>query len=141
MKQQAVLERESGSAAIKENMYPLAALYGYKSDSNPYYKDKRLLEIIMKAGDALIEDADDIGKWEFRKKDGSTWGPIHMPWTYSRWIRSYSQIHEDMPSDPQTGMDRCAKRLGIPVSPKVNFIAFIIFPPIMPWGSTSPGRY
>ena len=67
-------------------MFPLAVLYSSPSPENKYYKDKNLLEIIMKAGDALIQDMDQKGQWVFRKKDSSTWGMIWMPWTYSRWI-------------------------------------------------------
>ena len=74
-------------------MYPLAVAYACKDKPNPYYKDSKLLEVITKAGDALIEDADENGKWEFRKKDGSTWGKIHQPWIYSRWMRAYMLIH------------------------------------------------
>ena len=80
-------------------MYPLAVAYARQMPGNKYYKDPALLEIIMKAGDALIEDADKNGQWVFRKKDGSTWGNIYMPWTYSRWIRSYALIRDDMPAD------------------------------------------
>ena len=80
-------------------MYPLAVAYAHQSDGNSYYKDAKLLEVIMKAGDALIEDADEKGQWVFRKKDGSTWGKIWMPWTYSRWARSYTLIKKDMPDD------------------------------------------
>ena len=39
-------------------MYPLAVAYSYEGAGNKYYKDPQLLEVIMKAGDALIEDAD-----------------------------------------------------------------------------------
>ena len=65
----------------QQQMYPLAAAYASKSTGNRYYKDKHLLEVIMKAGDALIDDMDERGQCEFRKKDGSTWGKIWMPWT------------------------------------------------------------
>jgi len=82
----------------QHKMYPLAVVYKTKADVNPYYNDASLLEVIMKAGDALVEDMDEQGRWEFRKKDGSTWGPIHMPWTYSRWIRTFGLIRDDMPS-------------------------------------------
>lgn len=81
----------------QNRMYPLAVAYGHKSDANPYFKDRKLLDVIMKAGDALIEDMDERGQWVFRKKDGSTWGKIWMPWTYSRWVRSFALIHDDMP--------------------------------------------
>jgi len=80
-------------------MYPLAVAYALDIPGNPYHKSAELLEVIMKAGDALIADADADGKWEFRKKDGSTWGTIHMPWTYSRWVRTFAIIKEDMPPD------------------------------------------
>ncbi len=80
-------------------MYPLAVAYAYEALDNRYYRDKELLEVIMKAGDALIDDADEMGRWEFRKKDGSTWGMTLMPWIYSRWIRAFALIKDDMPPD------------------------------------------
>lgn len=83
----------------QHSMLPLAVVYATPGEGNNYYKDKSLLEIIMKSGDALIADMDKRGQWEFRKKDASTWGPIWMPWTYSRWIRSYALIKDDMPPE------------------------------------------
>src|SRR3989304_2353571 len=62
-------------------MYPLAVAYATNARDNKFYKDPKLLEVIMKAGDALIADANSKGQWVFRKKDGSTWGDIWMPWT------------------------------------------------------------
>jgi hypothetical protein len=58
-----------------------------------------VLEAIMSAGDALIAVQDPKGMWEFRKKDNSTWGQIYMPWTYSRWIRTFDIVKDAMPSD------------------------------------------
>lgn len=78
-------------------MWPLAVAWSLDGPDNPHYHSDAVLEAIMKAGDALIEDQDANGMWEFRKKDGSTWGPIYMPWTYSRWIRSYAIIKDAMP--------------------------------------------
>ena len=83
----------------QEVIYPLAAAYSYESEANPYFKDEGILSAIMKGGDALIDDMDERGRWEFRKKDGSTWGMIWMPWTYSRWIRCLPLIRDDMPKD------------------------------------------
>jgi hypothetical protein len=80
-------------------MYPLAAAFATKAPGNPYYQDPKLLDVIMKAGDALIDDMNSQGQWVFRKKDNSTWGNIRMPWTYSRWIRSFQLIREAMPAD------------------------------------------
>jgi hypothetical protein len=53
-------------------MLPLAVVYGTKGEANRYYKDPKLLEAIMKGGDALIDDMDANGQWVFRKKDNST---------------------------------------------------------------------
>lgn len=83
----------------QDQMYPLAVAYASKAPGNRYYKDPKLLEVLMKAGDALAADMDKDGKWVFRKKDNSTWGMIRMPWTYSRWIRTFQLIRDDMPAD------------------------------------------
>jgi hypothetical protein len=83
-------------------VFPLAAAWAIMDEKNPYYHSRELLDAIMSAGDALIADQDARGQWEFRKKDGSTWGPIYMPWTYSRWIRAYGLIKEGMPADRRT---------------------------------------
>lgn len=97
----------------QNQMYPLAVAWGTRIDGfeNPYYHDPKLLEAIMVAGDALIADQDAKGMWEFRKKDGSTWGKIYMPWTYSRWIRTFDLIRDAMPSDRRAKWET-ALRLG-----------------------------
>lgn len=87
-------------------MFPLAVAYSRQAPGNRYYKDKQLLETIMKAGDALIADADKDGKWVFRKKDGSEWGMIWMPWTYSRWVRTFLLIRDDMPADRRAAWEK-----------------------------------
>jgi hypothetical protein len=78
-------------------LLPLAAAWSIKDPGNPYYHDKKLLEVIAKGGEALVDDQDENGMWLFRKKDNSTWGQIHMPWTYSRWIRAYALVREALP--------------------------------------------
>ena len=79
-------------------IFPLAVAWATESKDNPYYHDPKVLEAIMAGGDALIDDQAPNGQWEFRKKDGSTWGPIYMPWTYSRWIRAFGLIRDAMPA-------------------------------------------
>jgi hypothetical protein len=83
----------------QNQMFPLSVAWSYKDAKNPYFHSAQLLTAIMAAGDALIADQDAAGMWEFRKKDGSTWGQIYMPWTYSRWIRSFQLIRDAMPAD------------------------------------------
>jgi hypothetical protein len=90
----------------QDDMYPLAVVYSLNRPDNRYHKDPRLLEVLMKAGDALIADADPQGRWMFRKKDNSTWGMIHMPWTYSRWIRTFGLIREAMPPDRRAAWEK-----------------------------------
>ncbi len=80
-------------------MYPLAVAYATAGQGNRYYKSPELLRVIIKAGDLLIEKSDSQGRWVFQKKDGSTWGMIWMPWTYSRWIRTFGLIASDMPAE------------------------------------------
>ncbi len=80
-------------------IWPLAVAWAIEDPANPYFHDDEVLEAIMSGGDALIADADASGMWEFRKKDGSTWGPIYMPWTYSRWIRAYGLVKGAMPPE------------------------------------------
>lgn len=93
-------------------MWPLAVAWGTSHKDNPYYHSPEVLEAIMVGGDALIDDMDGQGRWEFRKKDGSTWGPIHMPWTYSRWIRAYGIVRDAMPKERRERWDK-AITLGV----------------------------
>jgi len=82
----------------QQEMYPLAVAYATPGPGNKYHRDPKLLAVIGRSGEALIDDMDAHGAWEFRKKDGSTWGKIRMPWTYSRWIRSYALVRDDLPA-------------------------------------------
>ena len=79
-------------------LLPLAAAWSIKDPGNPYYHDAKLLTIIGKGGEALVDDQDADGMWLFRKKDNSTWGQIHMPWSYSRWIRAYALVKDALPA-------------------------------------------
>lgn len=92
-------------------MLALAVAWSSKSPGNPYYRDAKVLHAIMAAGDALIDDADSNGMWMFRKKDGSTWGMIYMPWIYSRWIRAFGIVREAMPAARRARWEK-ALRLG-----------------------------
>jgi hypothetical protein len=92
-------------------MLPLEAASSYQDSRNPYYQSEKLLHALMAAGDALIDDQDADGRWEFRKKDGSKWGRIYMPWTYSRWVRTGAVIRGAMPPDRRARWEK-ALRLG-----------------------------
>ena len=94
----------------QQEMYPLAVAYATEGKNNPYYKDAELLAVIAKSADPLIENMNEQGQWVFRKKDGSTWGNIWMPWTYSRWARAFGLIRDDMSDEDR---ERWAKVLTL----------------------------
>lgn len=81
----------------QNDMFPLAV--AYSTPGSKYYRDAKLLEVIARTADPLIANMDANGKWTFRKKDNSTWGQIRMPWTYSRWIRTYMLVKDDLPPE------------------------------------------
>ncbi|MBO5689336.1 MAG: hypothetical protein J6S73_05350, partial [Lentisphaeria bacterium] len=64
-------------------LFWLSVLWNTPGKDNPYYHDAKLLQTIAKGGEKLVDEQDAKGMWIFRKKDNSTWGPIHMPWTYT----------------------------------------------------------
>ncbi len=79
-------------------IFPLAAAWAIQEPGNPWYHSAQVLEAVGRGGEALIDAMDEKGKWTFRKKDHSTWGQIHMPWTYSRWIRAYALVRDALPA-------------------------------------------
>ena len=84
-------------------IFPLAAAWNL--EDSPCYRDESVLAAIVRGGDALIEAQDEAGMWTFLKKDGSQWGQIYMPWTYSRWIRAYQLVREGMDGEARVRWD------------------------------------
>ncbi|OGV66555.1 MAG: hypothetical protein A3K19_23870 [Lentisphaerae bacterium RIFOXYB12_FULL_65_16] len=78
-------------------LLPLAAAWSIEDPNNPWYHSEPLLSAIAKGGEALVDAQDERGAWTFRKKDNSTWGQVHQPWTYSRWVRAYQLVREALP--------------------------------------------
>jgi len=78
-------------------IFPLAVAWATEDPANPYYRAGDVLRAVCRGGDVLLKEQDPRGMWTFRGKDNSTWGQIHMPWTYSRWIRTYALVHDAMP--------------------------------------------
>jgi len=80
-------------------IFPLAVAWSLEDPANPYYRSAEVLAAIAGGGEALVDAQDDAGRWRFDKKDGSYWGQIHMPWTYSRWIRAYQLVRDALPAE------------------------------------------
>jgi hypothetical protein len=76
----------------QNELLPLSAVW--ELEDSPYHHNEQVLEAIVRGGNALIAQHDSEGAWTNRKKDGSTWGQHHMPWTYSRWIRAYHIVRD-----------------------------------------------
>jgi hypothetical protein len=83
----------------QEPMYALAVAWATPGEGNPYYHSDEVLNAIIKAGDALVAAQKPNGMFLFKKKDGSEWGDIYMPWTYSRWIRTFALIRDALPAE------------------------------------------
>ncbi|NLC57071.1 MAG: hypothetical protein GX774_09560 [Armatimonadetes bacterium] len=92
-------------------LFPLAAAWAIRDPANPWYHSDQVLQAIAGGGEALVDAMDDAGMWLFKKKDGSTWGQIHMPWTYSRWIRAYALVRDALPAATRAKWEK-GLRLG-----------------------------
>jgi len=82
----------------QNRIFHLAAAWAIEHKANPWFHDAKVLHAVARGGEALVDEMDAKGMWTFRKKDHSTWGQIHMPWTYSRWIRAYHLVRDALPA-------------------------------------------
>ncbi|GEM_PF-330444 len=87
-------------------IFTLAVAWSLEHPENPFYHSDEVLQAIAGGGVALVEAQDSAGRWRFDKKDGSYWGQIHMPWTYSRWIRAYDLVGEALPAEARETWER-----------------------------------
>jgi hypothetical protein len=77
-------------------MYPLALLYKTAHPENPYHGDRKILDVVSKAGSAVRDWQYPDGQVEFIKVDGSKWGPTYMPWTQFHWVEAYRLVRDDL---------------------------------------------
>lgn len=77
----------------------LAAAWSLKDST--HYQNEKVLRAIERGGYALQDAQDETGMVIFRKKDHSTWGPIYMPWVYSRMVRAYYIVKDAMSNEAQ----------------------------------------
>ena len=110
-------DRESGQFGTKpwicndQNiLLPLAAAWSIEDIANPWFHNDGLLSAIAGGGEALVDAQDENGAWIFRKKDNSTWGQVHQPWTYSRWIRAYALVGEALAEPAKTRWEEGFRR-------------------------------
>ncbi|MDA0333950.1 MAG: hypothetical protein O2782_02170 [bacterium] len=87
----------------------LALAAAYTLTGSRHCGSAAVLDAIAAGGEALVSAQDNNGMWEFRKKDGSVWGPIRMPWVYSRWMRAYYHIGKDLPDAVRQRWERRLK--------------------------------
>ena len=77
-------------------IFSLALLYVTDSPDNPYHADTRILHLAERGGDAWRDFQNPDGTVEFVKVDGSTWGPIFMPWSMYHWLEAFALLQEDL---------------------------------------------
>jgi len=77
-------------------MYPLALLYKTDHSDNPYYGDRKILDVVAKLGDAVRDFQYPDGQVEFIKVDGSKWGPTYMCWTMYHWVETFALLRDDL---------------------------------------------
>jgi len=77
---------------------PLAVAWATADPSNPHAHSEAVLTAICRGGDALVEAQDEEGAWAFPRR-GQPAARLHLPWTYSRWVRAYGLIRDAMPAE------------------------------------------
>ncbi|MBQ4337773.1 MAG: hypothetical protein IJC34_11340, partial [Lentisphaeria bacterium] len=90
----------------QQAMFPLAVAWAVPGKNNPFYQSPENLKVIAKAGEKLVDEQDEMGRWTFRKKDNSTWGQTHMTWTYTRWIRTYNLVKDALPPESRAKWEK-----------------------------------
>jgi len=96
------LSDNNGWAMTNQDLiWPFALLYNKEHSRNSLYRSKKLLEIVKKGGNAILNVQDRDGKVPFIKDDGSSWGMIYMPWTMFHWLEAYSAVNGSL--DRRTG--------------------------------------
>ena len=86
---------------MQDPILPFA--YLYRNPGTPYYKDASVYKVILDAVRALRNHQNPDGRMEFIKVDGSTWGPIYMPWTWYHWLETYELMKDEL--TPETKKD------------------------------------
>lgn len=78
-------------------IYPLAAAWHIKDDRNPYYQDDKLLKVIARGGEVWLEQQDDQGRYQLKRKNGDDWGKFRSCFVHSHWIKSYCLVKDALP--------------------------------------------
>ncbi|MFC1582080.1 hypothetical protein ACFL4W_00945, partial [Planctomycetota bacterium] len=79
---------------MQDKMYSLAVLH--TAPESPYHKNKNILNMALRAGDAVRDWQDPQGRVEFIKPDGSRWGMTYMCWTQYHWVETYGLLKDIM---------------------------------------------
>jgi hypothetical protein len=88
------LTGEGWAVTNQDIVYPLALLYVTPDAANPYHRDERILDYVLRGGDAWRDFQYPDGQVEFVKVDGSTWGPTYMPWSMYHWLETYALVRD-----------------------------------------------
>jgi hypothetical protein len=93
------LENGGWAVTLQDAVLAYAYLYTTEKEGNPFYKDEKIYNVILKGIQALRNFQYPDGQFEFIKTDGSKWGPIYMPWTFYHWLETYEIMKNYLPDD------------------------------------------
>lgn len=93
------LENGGWAVTLQDAVLAYAYLYTTEKEGNPFYKDDKIYNVILKGVQALRDFQYPDGQFEFIKTDGSKWGPIYMPWTFYHWLETYEIMKNYLPDD------------------------------------------
>jgi hypothetical protein len=78
-------------------IHPLALLYKLADERNPYFKDHKVLEAVVKAGDLNLRLQNDLGQLEFFSR-GASWGWSYIDWNTYFWLEALRAVGDDLGS-------------------------------------------
>jgi len=96
----------------QEVIYPLAYLYQFKDQKNPYYGDKTLLNAALKGGDAICDAQYEDGTVEFVLSDGSSWGRVYPHETFFAWLEAYDLLKEQVDGERKSRWERGLRKMA-----------------------------
>lgn len=91
------LENGGWAVTLQDAVLAYAYLYTKRGDTNPFYGDEKIFNVILNGVQALRDFQYPDGQLEFVKTDGSKWGPIYMPWTFYHWLETYDLMKDFLP--------------------------------------------
>jgi hypothetical protein len=79
---------------FQEVIYPLAYLATSKEPGIPYAGDSKLIDAVVKGGDAICDAQYEDGTIEYVTKDGASWGRLYPHKLLTAWLETYALLKD-----------------------------------------------